>query len=274
MKAIVVEGGAMRGVFASGVLDTFLYENYNPFDFAIGVSAGASNLISYLSEQPGRNFDIISNLATTSRFFNPIRFLKGGDLIDVKWLVEYSDIYYPINQNNIFKNIPLIIVVTCIETGTAHYLKLDKDNLFNLIEATSALPIVYHGQPKLLNKVFIDGGIVDSIPIYSAYKKGARDITVILSHPIGYKKKEIKRKELIKSLFLKKSKIADALFNRVEIYNQSLEFIKNPPKGITVRVIAPPNNFKVQRFTRNNKLLREGYKMGLIAGKEYLRINC
>lgn len=99
-KAIVVEGGAMRGVFASGVLDAFMEQNYKPFDFAIGVSAGASNLIGYLTDYPHRSINIITKLATCKRFFDPTRFIKGGDLIDVKWLFEESNRLYPVDENN------------------------------------------------------------------------------------------------------------------------------------------------------------------------------
>lgn len=64
MKALVVEGGAMRGIFAAGVLDTFIEENYYPFDFTVGVSAGASNLVGYLSKQKRRSYEVITTLAT------------------------------------------------------------------------------------------------------------------------------------------------------------------------------------------------------------------
>ncbi|EKO3989411.1 patatin family protein, partial [Vibrio fluvialis] len=84
--ALVVEGGAMRGIFASGVLDSFMDFNYRPYDFVMGVSAGASNLVGYLSHQPLRSYQVITNLATSKDFYNPGRFLRGGSLVDVRWL--------------------------------------------------------------------------------------------------------------------------------------------------------------------------------------------
>ncbi|MGR5234267.1 patatin-like phospholipase family protein [Vibrio rotiferianus] len=271
MKAIVVEGGAMRGVFASGVIDAFLEKDYNPFDFAIGASAGVSNLVSYLSEQSGRNIDIICNLATSNCFFSPFRFLKGGDLIDVKWLVENSEQYCPINSLNLFSNIPLIAVVSCVKSGKANYIKINSDNLYKVIEATSALPMLYRKSPILSNKVYVDGGIVDSIPIYEACRMGARDITVILSHPMGYIKNKVRMKWLMRFLFSNSPKVLDAIFNRHENYNKSLSFIKSPPKDVKVHVIYPPSNFRVRRFTRSIKYLMEGYNMGLESGISYLK---
>ena len=75
--ALVVEGGAMRGIFASGVLDAFIEHDYHPFDFAIGVSAGATNLLAYLASQHGRSHDILTELACRQEFMDPLRFAKG-----------------------------------------------------------------------------------------------------------------------------------------------------------------------------------------------------
>ncbi|MFA0196886.1 patatin-like phospholipase family protein, partial [Vibrio artabrorum] len=63
-KALIVEGGAMRGIFAAGVLDAFMQDDFLPYDFAIGVSAGASNLIGYLSHAPKRSYHVITTMAT------------------------------------------------------------------------------------------------------------------------------------------------------------------------------------------------------------------
>ena len=105
-RALIVEGGAMRGIFASGVLDAFMSSEFKPYDFAIGVSAGASNLLGYLSNQPKRSYNVITELATTKRFFNPKRFLKGGDLVDVNWLWQESNQRYPIDKHSLFDDIP------------------------------------------------------------------------------------------------------------------------------------------------------------------------
>ncbi len=77
MKALVVEGGAMRGIFASGVLDSFLQHQHNPFDFVLGVSAGASNLIGYLAKQPRRSYHVITQLATDRLFLTQFALLRG-----------------------------------------------------------------------------------------------------------------------------------------------------------------------------------------------------
>jgi len=97
-KSLVIEGGAMRGIFAAGVLDAFLEHKYQPFWRAYGVSAGATNLIGYLSGNHGRNRKIITGHACQPEFINWTRFVKGGHLCDVRWLWHQS-----------FADVPLLV---------------------------------------------------------------------------------------------------------------------------------------------------------------------
>ncbi|EOA8956828.1 patatin family protein [Vibrio harveyi] len=269
-KAIVVEGGAMRGVFASGVLDAFLEQNYKPFDFAIGVSAGASNLIGYLTDYPHRSINVITKLATSKRFFDPTRFLKGGDLIDVKWLFEESNRLYPVDEAKLFEGIPFLAATTNVNTGKADYYRVNRHNFHNAMEATTALPIAYKHTPCFSGGCYTDGGVADSIPVREAHRRGARDITVILSHPLAYEKKPVKTPWLMKKLFAEHPQMAEAMLRRSENYNESLDFIRNPPKDTHIRVIAPPDEFSVQRLSMRQSVLLEGYEMGLEAGRAHL----
>ncbi|MED5504703.1 MAG: patatin family protein [Pseudomonadota bacterium] len=269
-KAIVVEGGAMRGVFASGVLDAFLEQDYKPFDFAIGVSAGASNLIGYLTDYPHRSINVITKLATSKRFFDPTRFLKGGDLIDVKCLFEESNRLYPVDEAKLFEGIPFLAATTNVNTGKADYYRVNRHNFHNAMEATTALPIAYKHTPCFSGGCYTDGGVADSIPVREAYRRGARDITVVLSHPLAYEKKPVKTPWLMKKLFAEHPQMAEAMLHRSENYNESLDFIRNPPKDTHIRVIAPPDEFSVQRLSMRQTVLLEGYEMGLEAGRAHL----
>ncbi|MDN3679677.1 patatin family protein [Vibrio tapetis subsp. quintayensis] len=271
-KALIVEGGAMRGIFASGVLDAFMEENYLPYDFAIGVSAGASNLVGYLSQAPKRSHQVITSMATDKTFFNPTRFAKGGNLVDVKWLWEESNRRYPIACDVLFNSIPMYAALTNIETGHADYYQIKPGNLSNIIEATTALPIAYREPPCFSGGCYTDGGVADSIPVREAYRRGARDITVILSHPLSYQMKPAKHPWLLKRVLSKYPNIAESMLVRASNYNQSLDFIRHPPKDATIRVIAPPENFGVKRLTMSRPILDQGYQMGLTAGREHLDI--
>ncbi|MEZ9232440.1 patatin family protein [Vibrio amylolyticus] len=269
-KALIVEGGAMRGIFASGVLDAFMEEHFLPYDFAIGVSAGATNLIGYLGHAPKRSLNVITKLATDKQFYSPVRFAKGGNLVDVRWLWEQSNRDYALNWAQLFSAIPLYAAVTNIDTGNADYYHVQPSNLGQVVEATTALPVAYKNTPCFSGRCYTDGGVSDSIPVQEAYRKGATDITVILSHPLSYQMSPVKSPWMMKKLLAKYPNVAQAMLQRSNNYNRSLEFIRNPPNGVTIRVIAPPEDFAVRRLTMNQKVLHAGYNMGIAAGKAHL----
>ena len=284
-SALVVEGGAMRGIFASGVLDFFMQHNYRRFDFAIGVSAGATNLSGYVCNQPGRSHDIIVNYATQREFFNPLRGLKGGHLTDVDWLWNYAHQQIPLAVENLTDGIPVYAVVSRVADGEPRYLKVTPHNVHAMMVASCALPFAFR-KPIVIEDVrYVDGGVSDSIPVKKAWEMGARDITVVLSRPLGYHKEESPRsqsaaglsmsqrllKRAVKRMFGDDAAIWETMQNRAYKYNESLNFINNPPPGCTIRVIAPPEDFHVSRLTMNKQKLQEGYDMGLLAAKDFLR---
>lgn len=269
-KALVVEGGAMRGIFASGVLDSFMSQDYHEFDFVMGVSAGASNLVGYLAKQPERSYKVITELATRREFFNPLRFMKGGDLVDVKWLVETSNELYPFDPEETFTNKPFYAAATNVDTGRAHYYRVTPENYELALEATAALPLVYKQTPCFGGQCFTDGGVADSIPVIEAYRRGARDLTVVLSHPLSYQMQPPKTTWLMKKMLAEHPHVARALLLRSRNYQKSVEFIRNFPKDAVVRVIAPPENFNVKRLSMNTSVLDEGYQMGVEAGDLHL----
>ena len=269
-KALVVEGGAMRGIFASGVLDAFMEQEYQPFDLAIGVSAGASNLVGYLAHYPKRSYEVITGLATSEHFFNLRRFVHGGDLVDVRWLIDESNRAYPVDMQTLFGDTTFLAAATNVETGHADYYRVTEKNLSDALEATQALPLVYRHTPCFSKECYTDGGVADSIPVREAYRRGARDITVILSHPLTYRMKAPKSGWLIKRIFSRYPHVAEAMVHRNENYNASLDFIHNPPPGVRITVVAPPEEFQVKRLTMKKALLDQGYQMGLCAGRELL----
>ena len=87
-QAIVCEGGGQRGIFTAGVLDEFMRARFDPFDLYLGTSAGAQNLSSYVCNQPGYARKVITRYTTSREFFDPMRFVRGGNLIDLDWLID------------------------------------------------------------------------------------------------------------------------------------------------------------------------------------------
>lgn len=271
-SALIVEGGAMRGIFASGVLDAFIEQDYRPFDMAIGVSAGSTNLVGYLAGNHGRSRRILIEYATRREFIDPVRFLRAGHLIDVGWLWEATKTSVPLDVQRFAScGTPLLVVTTEVATGQAHYLQATPENMDQVFPASCALPLVYRDFPTCNGIAMADGGIADSIPVLEAYRRGIREMTVILSRSLGYRKKTSRMPWLTVSLMRRHPQLAAAMLARAQRYNEALEFIQRPPEGCQVRVLAPDQIFPVGRFTRDPGRLQKGYELGHSAAWQMLR---
>lgn len=270
-KALVVEGGAMRGIFATGVLDAFIQANYQPFNQCYGVSAGATNIAAYLCAQYKRNHAVITDYSCRPEFIDFVRFIKGGHLFDLDWLWQETIRDIRLDLDTFEKQASeFYIVTTNIQTGQAEYLKANATLLEEQLKASCALPIAYREFPVIDNLQLTDGGVADSIPIRKAYEMGNKEITVILSQPLGYKKKPSKAPWFVKRLYKNTPALAEATLRRAENYNQSIDFITNPPSDCKINIIAPPPNFAVGRTTKSFEKLSAGYEMGLNAGSNFL----
>ncbi|MCC5878520.1 MAG: patatin family protein [Idiomarina sp.] len=271
-RALVVEGGAMRGIFAAGVLDAFIQADFYPFDYVIGVSAGSIASLSYLSGDYQRTYKVFQSHATKPEFINFRRAMTGGHLTDVKWLLEESVRDVAMNEHVfVERGIPLYVVCTRIRDGKPCYSEITLDNMGHLLPATCAIPIAYRDYPNVKGMAMTDGGLSDSIPVETAYKWGATDITVILSQSHGYRKRPA-NKTFMNLMLRSQPALARATRSRFDHYNRSLDFIDSPPDDCTVRMLAPGKEFKVGRLSRNTASLRRGYLHGKKVGEQF--VNC
>ncbi|WP_287961838.1 patatin family protein [Alcanivorax sp.] len=272
-RALVVEGGAMRGIFAAGVLDAFLEKKHQDFDFAVGASAGSTNLIGYLAGNHGRSRQVITDHACRPDFINWSRFMSGGHLCDVHWLWHQSRIDVPLNLERHWQgNTSLWVVTTSIEDGAPRYFQTQPSNLDEVITASCSIPFAYRGFPKVAGHPMTDGGLADSIPVRWAYEQGARDITVVLSRPQGFRKRPSALTPLLKPWARDIPAFYEAMAKRTDVYNRALDFIDSPPDDCCLNVIAPPMHFPVNRLTTNVEKLQQGYQQGHRAGLQSLGV--
>ena len=229
----------MRGIFATGVLDAFIQANYQPFNQCYGVSAGATNIAAYLCAQYKRNHAVITDYSCRPEFIDFVRFIKGGHLFDLDWLWQETIRDIRLDLDTFEKQASeFYIVTTNIQTGQAEYLKANAVHLEEQLKASCALPIAYREFPVINNLQLTDGGVADSIPIRKAYEMGNKEITVILSQPLGYKKKPSKAPWFVKRLYKNTPALAEATLRRAENYNQSIDFITNPPSDCKINIIG------------------------------------
>lgn len=272
-NALIVEGGAMRAVFSCGILDTFLAENFNPFDSFWGVSAGASNLAAFLANMPGRNLRIYTDYSCRKEFIRPLRLITGKDMMDLDWLwkVTIAELGLDIETIQSHRR-PFYLAVTEQQTGKAEYLLAQPDSLIETMKASSALPILYRNGVLLPDgKRYVDGGVADAIPVAEAIRRGAKRIMVLRSRPYSYVKAEEKSPALLKRLLKNTPELIEPMCSRAIRYNQTLELMRNPPPGVQIVEICPPESFRLKRLTREAEPLFHGYQCGKIAANDAIK---
>lgn len=269
INALVVEGGAMRGIFSTGVLDAFLENHFNPFQIAVGVSAGATNIASYLAEMFQRNYKVYTDYSTRPDFINWLKFIKGGHLVDLDWLWDLTIKEIRLDLDKILNSkTEFYIGVTKVDTGEPVFLKPAKGDLEEMLKASSAIPVFYRKFVRLNGTDYVDGGLADPIPVYEAYRRGAKKIMVLRSRPQSYTMKSNSQLLLMSKLYLKECpNLLKTIRNRPDKYHQADAFMRQPPEGVRVIEVNPPETLQTKRLTKDVSVLeqdyRTGYEMGL-----------
>ncbi|MBY5992158.1 patatin family protein [Ferrimonas balearica] len=271
-RALIVEGGAMRGIFACGVLDHFLETGFDPFDSFWAVSAGTTNLASFLARMPGRNHKVYLDYSCRPPFVTPGRFALGKHLIDLDWLWEISLRELPIDWDTLqAEQRPYFITLTNSASGEAEYHRPALPLLNETLKASSAMPLAYRGGVTLPSGNYVDGGVADAIPVAEAIRRGAKRILVLRSQSAHYRKTPPRIPALVKAMNRKTPALIPPLLARAQRYNATLELIRNPPEGVEIIELCPPDDFAIGRLTREPKALQRAYEQGLAAGEEAVR---
>lgn len=263
-KGLVLEGGAMRGLFTAGVIDV-LMENGIEFDGIIGVSAGAAFGCNYKSKQPGRAVRYNTRFCRDKRYCSFRSLIKTGDMFGAKFC--YYDIPKKLDVFDFetFEKSPAEFWVVCtdVETGRPVYHRCRKcdDTSLEWIRASASMPlaskIVKIGDLKLL-----DGGIADSIPLKFMEKTGYERNLVILTQPRDYTKKPSKAVGMMKLSMRKYPEFIQAAGNRHNMYNSELEYIRGAEKEGRAFVIAPDEKLPIGHIEHDADVLREVYRIG------------
>ena len=267
---LVLEGGGMRGVFTSGILDAFMKHDLE-FPYVVAVSAGACNGLSYMSHQPRRarysNIDMLQKYG----YISLKSLLTQGSIFDPNILYErFPNEILPFDFEAYHKNPTVYEMVTtnCL-TGRAEYLteKNDVKRMTAIVKASSSLP--YVSQITYVDGIpMLDGGIVDSIPVVRAIDKGFTPNVVILTRNRGYRSSEpdIKVPRLFYGEY---PRLRVALSHRVEEYNKQLELLERMEDWGEVICIRPERPMEVDRLCRDVEKLERLYEEGFALGEKF-----
>jgi predicted patatin/cPLA2 family phospholipase len=268
--AIVVEGGAMRGIFSAGVLDGLLDLGLPPFDLAIGTSAGACNLASFVAGQHGRNLRCYTNIMARSELFSVRRALRGGHYMDLDWLWDQFAAEEPLDEAAIERaHTQLVSVATCARTGSPVYLTASGSRIHHDLKAGCALPLLYRGPVALGDTHVIDGGLVDPIPAQEAHRRGARRLLVIRSRPSATVKRNHALSKPLSALLFRSPIVSRATFETALRYQEAIKFVHAPPSDTRVLEVAPTKPLQTKRTTQAVASLQADYALGREIARQY-----
>lgn len=269
---LVLEGGAMRGMYTAGVLDVFM-DNNIAFDGIIGVSAGALFGVNFLSNQKGRVIRYNKKYNKDKHYMGILPLLKTGNIIDTDYAYYKVPFELDVFDDATFKksNVPFYAVMTNAETGEPEYF-IVKSVLEQMdwLRASGSMPFL--SKPvKIGNKLYMDGAITDSIPFKFMLEHGYDRLVVILTKPKNYIKKPLPPR--ITNLIYKKEfpKLADKIRNRHKMYNKQMSDLQKLERKKIIKIIRPSSKPKVGRIEKDSNKLEELYQLGRRDCHEFLK---
>lgn len=267
---LVLEGGAMRGMFTAGVLDVLLDEQI-AVDGAVTVSAGALFGINYPAKQRGRV------LRYNLKYLHDKRYMGWHSLFTTGNVVNKAFAFYelpftldPFDQATFAASqIDFWVTLTNIETGEPEYVKItDAFAQMEALRATSAMPMVSR-VVEIEGKKYLDGGISDSIPLDKAMALGYDKIIVILTRPLNYRKKP-SNNWLFKLFYRNYPKLIERWANRYAEYNQAVEKVIEMEKAGKIFVIRPSESLDISRLEKDLAKVQAMYDLGVKDGQAAL----
>ncbi len=270
MAGLVLEGGSFRGIFTAGVMDGLL-DNGIEFDYVIGVSAGITNAASYISKQRNRNLEILKRYRNDKRYMGKRNFFKCKSMFGLEFAYdEIPNKLMPFDWETYYNFKGEIRVgMTDALTGEIAYKDGKKmDKKCTLLRATCALPF-YFPPITVEGRKYFDGGIADSIPIRHSIKEGNVKNLVILTQPKGFVKEQSKSGKAAAKVYKRRYPgLSDALLQRPNMYNETMDFINQKEKEGSVLVIRP--EYKLNSFEKDVNVLEQNYNHGVTMAHEHI----
>ncbi|BDR56620.1 patatin family protein [Xylocopilactobacillus apis] len=267
--ALILEGGALRGQYTAGVLDTFLSENIY-FQLVVGVSAGALCGANFISRQFGRTSQVNVDYRDNKDYISPLNVFRYDGIINLDFLfsdhgegwVNFDEEAYEKSQTD------FVIVATSIETGgPVYFQKPTGQDLYDDLKASASMP--YVAQPaKTAKGLCLDGGTADPVPFSYAANQGFDKFVVVRTRDRKYRTEDITllQEKAANQLYGKYPNFIKTMVNRAEIYNHQLDWLDELEKNGKAFVVAPEEPITIDRMERDKKKLTALYHRGRADG--------
>ena len=268
-RGLVLEGGAMRGLFTAGIIDVMMEHGVEP-DGLIGVSAGAAFGCNYKSRQPGRAIRYNKRFARDKRYCSWQSWWKTGDLYNAEFGYHIIPTQYDLFDDKAFDENPMAFYAVCtdVETGKPIYKQLEKGGqlTYDWIRASASMPLASK-VVELEGQKVLDGGVSDSIPLEYFESIGYERNVVILTQPDGYVKEHNRLMPLMRIALKKYPRMIEAMDKRHLMYNRELVYVYEAETVGRALVIRPDQSLPIGHFSHDPEEMQRIYDIGREMGK-------
>ena len=272
-KTIIVQGGGFRTGFSTGVLDAFQTVGYNDFELYVGVSGGSIALSYFLSEQYQKCFDAMCLLAEDPNFLSFNRMIWNQAIMDIDYFHEVAAKLVPFEIEKALANAKskeLAFVMTNRNTGEPHYYHPNKKTWTDAVIASCTLPFVTKGKHSLHGVEYMDGGWSDPLPVEWAYNNGSREMLVVRTSPADLKANQSWSDYFGTFVFRSNENLKNCFEHNHQKYNDSIEFLNNPPKDLKINQIAPDSPLRAGTYSNSVSAITADYRHGVQAGLDFI----
>jgi predicted patatin/cPLA2 family phospholipase len=276
MRVLVLEGGGMRGAYSAGVLEAFgetdaAHGKGLRFDAVVACSAGACVAASYLAGQPRRNRQVYLDFLDGDKLVRFRRLMTGGSVMDIDYLaLDVTLRLCPLDIDALRRSeTRLYMGVTDCETGECRYLTNHEDDLVTAIRATCSLPFFSRLPVLYQDRLYVDGGVSDPVPVAKAIELGATEVVLVLTSPIERRGEKASAFSLFDRFFSSSPAIRKSLRERHLRYREAAQVVASPPNGVRIDVVRPSRPLPVRRTTTRRDLLEEACDLGYEDGRAF-----
>lgn len=263
-KGLILEGGAMRGMFTAGVTDVMM-ENGIELDGLIGVSAGAAFGCNYKSGQIGRVIRYNTKFVGDKRYCGLGVLLKTGNIYSTDFCYGEVPLKHDVFDFDAFAKNKMEFYVTCsdLDSGDAVYHKYEgfDDHGFDWIRASASMPLVSQ-IVEIDGRRLLDGGVADAIPVKFFESIGYDRNIAVLTHKEGYRKSKDAILPLVRMKYRKYPAFVKTFSERYAVYNETLDYIAEKEAQGELLVIRPPCDLPVKRVEKDPDKLMAAYRIG------------
>lgn len=268
---LVLEGGGLRGAFVAGVLGELAVCDGLRFSHIFATSAAAASAAYMVAGQIDRGLQIWRDRTHGAQLISARHLLRGRSLMDIEGLVEVFRGELSLDAARVeLSTTALRVAVTNCLTGSADHVVATRANVYELLKASMALPVVYGRVVPVEGVPYIDGGIVDAIPIDAALELAPARIIVVTTRPSGYRKKPSSMGGLLRYNYTRFPAVWPALANRWQTYNRAIAQLEALEEGGKVQVIRPAHTLPASRMTRDRGRILATLSLGQSAARSFL----